>query len=79
MYSATFGYLGDLTEPCPRFYTDTISESLMTECKDPKHNTNSNTDIEKVEEEEGKVTRPANPNLNQQQASTISQRCSSIQ
>jgi len=55
-----------------RFYWD--SGSI-----DPKHNKNSNTDIEKVEEEEGKVTRPANPNLNQQQSSTTSQRCTSIQ
>jgi hypothetical protein len=27
-----------LCEPCPRVYTDTISESILIECKDPKHN-----------------------------------------
>jgi hypothetical protein len=44
-----------LCEPCPRVYTDTISESILIECKDPKHNTG----IEKVE------GREANPNPNQ--------------
>jgi hypothetical protein len=45
-----------LSDPCPRFYTDTLCESILIECKSPKHN----KDIQKVEEEEGKVTRPAN-------------------
>jgi hypothetical protein len=26
-----------LCEPCPRFYTDTISESIIIECKNSKH------------------------------------------
>ena len=26
-----------LCEPCPRFYTDTISESIFIECRDPRH------------------------------------------
>jgi hypothetical protein len=26
-----------LCEPCPRFYTDTISESIFVECRDPRH------------------------------------------
>lgn len=26
-----------LCEPCPRVYTDTISESILIECKDPHH------------------------------------------
>jgi len=56
-----------------------LGKKYWIQCIDPKHNTNSNIDIEKVEEEEGKVTRPANPNLNRQQASTTSQRCTSIQ
>jgi hypothetical protein len=44
-----------LSEPCAIFYTDTLSQSILIECKDPKHN----TDIQKVE------GRKANPNLNQ--------------
>jgi len=26
-----------LCDPCPRFYTDTISESIIIECKNSKH------------------------------------------
>jgi hypothetical protein len=26
-----------LGEPCPRFYTDTLSESIFIECRDPRH------------------------------------------
>jgi hypothetical protein len=26
-----------LTDPCSIFYTDTISESILIECKDPRH------------------------------------------
>jgi hypothetical protein len=48
------------TEPCEIFYTDTLSQSILIECKNLKHKTNA--DIQKVEKEEGKVTRPANPN-----------------
>ena len=26
-----------LCDPCPVFYTDTISESILIRCKDPRH------------------------------------------
>jgi hypothetical protein len=26
-----------LCDPCPGFYTDTLSESILIECKDPRH------------------------------------------
>jgi hypothetical protein len=26
-----------LCDPCPRFYTDTVSESIFIECRDPRH------------------------------------------
>jgi hypothetical protein len=26
-----------LCDPCPEFYTDTLSESILIRCKDPRH------------------------------------------
>jgi hypothetical protein len=26
-----------LSDPCPIFYTDTMSQSILIECKDPRH------------------------------------------
>lgn len=26
-----------LSDPCPGFYTDTLSESILIECRDPMH------------------------------------------
>jgi hypothetical protein len=48
-------------EDCPILYTD-IFGSILIECVDPKHNKVNN----KKAGGYGKVTRPANPNPNQQ-------------
>ena len=29
-----------LSQPCPIYYTDTLSESILIECKDPSHDQN---------------------------------------
>jgi hypothetical protein len=58
-----------LVYPCPIFYTDTISESIMIECRDPIHNICIQKMVE--EKEEGKVTRPANAHKPQPRSKQI--------
>lgn len=39
------------TEPCRHFYTDTITESILIECRDPRHlSLNSDIVIHKKEQ-----------------------------
>jgi hypothetical protein len=60
-----------LTDPCSIFYTDTISESILIECKDPRHdpqnhhktdantsNQDNNGNIKNVGEKEGNHPHP---------------------
>jgi hypothetical protein len=62
------------------YYTDTLTESILVICKNPKHNIN--TDIQKMvdEKEEGKISTPANapkPQPAMHASTMISQRRSS--
>ena len=63
-----------LCEPCPIYYTDTITESVLIRCKNPTH------DIVKVESRLGNGSDQANPDPNQrvQPSGELSDECKYI-
>jgi hypothetical protein len=65
-----------LSDPCPRFYTDTLSQSILIECKNPRHKTN--TDTEKVEEKKARlpgqpIPTPNHRNIDREESTKYTQ------